>query len=201
VAAAERAEQDLESAARAAMKSVDRLLIAGVGNRRVAIPLDMVTRLEEFAVDRIERSGNREVVQYREQILPMVRLSQLLGEYEGSEARDPIPVVVYTERGRSVALAVDNIVDIVEEELEVRRDFGEDGLLGSAVIQNRVTELLDVRRAIVAADPMFDTQRSSFEQYGEYDGGEYSEADRYAEDAEHSQSGKHSETAMVGAHT
>ena len=68
-------------------KTVDRLLIAGVGGHRVAIPLDMVTRLEEFAVDKIERAGSREVVQYREQILPVVRLSHLLGSYEEAAGR------------------------------------------------------------------------------------------------------------------
>jgi hypothetical protein len=45
----------------------------------VAIPLDTVTRLEEFPRDRIEHAGSREVVQYRGQILPLVRLSHLLG--------------------------------------------------------------------------------------------------------------------------
>ncbi|WP_260710597.1 chemotaxis protein CheW [Dactylosporangium aurantiacum] len=136
----------------------DRLLIAGVGDRRVAIPLDMVTRLEEFPVDRIERTGSREVVQYRDQILPVLRLSHMLGAYE-TESGPTVPVVVYTENGRSVALAVEKILDIVEEGLDdSRRDFGDDGLLGSAVIQQRVTELLDVRRAILAADPLFHTK-------------------------------------------
>ena len=37
-------------------------------------------------------------------------------------------------------------------------DAEEDGLVGTAVIQQRVTELLDVRRAILAADPNFYTE-------------------------------------------
>jgi two-component system, chemotaxis family, sensor kinase CheA len=168
VTAAERTEKELESAVRGSGKTVDRLLIAGVGGHRVAIPLEMVTRLEEFAADRIEQAGSREVVQYREQILPVVRLSHLLGSFGDAQPVDPMPVVVYTERGRSVALAVDNIVDIVEEELEIRRDFGDDGLLGSAVIQQRVTELLDVRRAIAAADPTFSEDNGGFEPYDNY---------------------------------
>jgi two-component system chemotaxis sensor kinase CheA len=168
VGAAERTDKDPEGSVHAVGNTIDRLLIAGVGGHRVAIPLDMVTRLEEFAVDKIEHAGSREVVQYREQILPVVRLSQLLGAYDGTTQVDPMPVVVYTERGRSVALAVDHIVDIVEEELEIRRDFGDDGLLGNAVIQQRVTELLDVRRAISAADPMFDGDGQAYESYGEY---------------------------------
>jgi hypothetical protein len=77
-------------------------------------------------------------------------------------------VVVYTERGRSVALAVDRILDIVEDVLEARSDVGDDGLLGSAVIQQRVTELLDVRRAILAADPRFDAGAHGAAEYRNY---------------------------------
>jgi two-component system chemotaxis sensor kinase CheA len=133
----------------------ERLLVTAVGVRRVAIPLDTVTRLEEFPRDRIEHVGSREVVQYRGQILPLVRLSHLLGAYGEEPEADTVSVVVYSEGGRSVALVVDRIVDIAENSTAVRRDVGEDGLVGTAVIQQRVTELLDVRRAILAADPNF----------------------------------------------
>jgi two-component system, chemotaxis family, sensor kinase CheA len=135
--------------------SGERLLVTAVGERRVAIPLDTVTRLEEFPRDRIEHAGSREVVQYRGQILPLVRLSHLLGAYGEELEGDTVSVVVYSEGGRSVALVVDRIVDIAENSMTVRRDVEEDGLVGTAVIQQRVTELLDVRRAILAADPNF----------------------------------------------
>jgi two-component system chemotaxis sensor kinase CheA len=133
----------------------ERLLVTAVGERRVAIPLDTVTRLEDFPRDRIEHVGSREVVQYRGQILPLVRLSHLLGAYGEEPEADTVSVVVYSEGGRSVALVVDRIVDIAENSTAVRRDVDEDGLVGTAVIQQRVTELLDVRRAILAADPNF----------------------------------------------
>jgi two-component system chemotaxis sensor kinase CheA len=134
----------------------ERLLVTAVGDRRVAIPLDTVTRLEEFPRDRIEHAGSREVVQYRGQILPLVRLSHLLGAYGDEPDGDTVSVVVYSEGGRSVALVVDRIVDIAENSVTTgRRDVEEDGLVGTAVIQQRVTELLDVRRAILAADPNF----------------------------------------------
>ena len=132
------------------------MLVTAVGERRVAIPLDTVTRLEEFPRDRIEHAGSREVVQYRDQILPLVRLSHLLGAYSEVEDGETVSVVVYSEGGRMVALVVDRIVDIAENSApDDQRDVDEDGLVGTAVIQQRVTELLDVRRAILAADPNF----------------------------------------------
>jgi two-component system, chemotaxis family, sensor kinase CheA len=157
--AADAERQNLEASARASAGSGsgERLLVTAVGERRVAIPLDTVTRLEEFPRDRIEHAGSREVVQYRGQILPLVRLSHLLGAYGEEPEGDTVSVVVYSEGGRSVALVVDRIVDIAENSTTARRDAEEDGLVGTAVIQQRVTELLDVRRAILAADPNFYT--------------------------------------------
>jgi two-component system, chemotaxis family, sensor kinase CheA len=136
------------------------LLLLGMGESgRMAIPLSMVARLEEFGADSVERSANQEVVQYRGQILPLLRLSSVLG-HAGAAAGDgtPLQVVVYTEQGRSVGLVVDRILDIVEDVLDVKRSIGCDGLLGSAVIQQRVTDLLDVHGIIERAFPSFFTQ-------------------------------------------
>jgi two-component system chemotaxis sensor kinase CheA len=155
--AADTERKNLEGSSRASAGagSGERLLVTAVGERRVAIPLDTVTRLEEFPRDRIEHAGSREVVQYRGQILPLVWLSHLLGAYGDEPEGDTVSVVVYSEGARSVALVVDRIVDIAENSTTARRDAEEDGLVGTAVIQQRVTELLDVRRAILAADPNF----------------------------------------------
>ncbi len=136
---------------------VQSLLVVGLGaDRRMAIPLAMVTRLEEFASSSIEHVGSREVVQYRGQILPLVRLSSFLGAgWAESPAGGSVQVVVYSEGGRSVGLVVDAILDIAEQALVARSDLDDHGLLGSAVVQDHITELLDVRSAILAADPNF----------------------------------------------
>ncbi len=141
----------------AADSDVQSLLVVGLGaDRRMAIPLAMVTRLEEFASSSIEHVGSREVVQYRGQILPLVRLSSFLGAgWAESPAGGSVQVVVYSEGGRSVGLVVDQILDIAEQALVARSDLDDHGLLGSAVVQDHITELLDVRSAILAADPNF----------------------------------------------
>jgi two-component system, chemotaxis family, sensor kinase CheA len=136
--------------------AVRPLLVARCGEgRRLAIPLDMVTRLEEFGLDVVERVGSREVVQYRGQILPLVRVSRIVGAYDSDPTAERLHVVVYSEGGRSVGLVVDEILDITEEPLAASSDLDDQGLLGSAVVQSRITELLDVREAVAAADPHF----------------------------------------------
>ncbi|WP_122818434.1 chemotaxis protein CheA [Nocardioides pantholopis] len=132
-----------------------RMLVVGIGGeRRVAIPLSSVTRLERISSASVSQVGSREVVQYRGAILPLLRLARHLGAY-GAEEGEELTVVVYSAGERSVAIVVEEIVDIVEEEATVRSDVDDHGLLGSALVRDRIVELLDVRAAILAADPGF----------------------------------------------
>ncbi len=134
------------------------LILRGPDNGRLAVPLSSVSRLEEFELSSIEAAGHLEVVQYRSEILPLVRLSDVLEERRAVMRNSPVEnnsqkiyAVVFTEKGRSVGLVVDEILDIVEELIE-KRDIGcRAGVLGSAVIQGRVTELLDIQAVLAKA--------------------------------------------------
>jgi two-component system chemotaxis sensor kinase CheA len=133
------------------------LLLFDTGERgRLAIPLSTVARLEEFPRRLVEYSGAQEVVQYRGEIMPLIPVAKYFpGAPAAGEPADPMQVVVYSEQGRSVGLVVGHINDIVHETISVRRDVRCAGIAGSAVIQNRVTDLLDVPAIIRAADPSF----------------------------------------------
>ncbi|MEI9937584.1 MAG: chemotaxis protein CheW [Pseudomonadota bacterium] len=134
----------------------ESLLLFRVGpSSRMAIPVSMVARLEEIAPERLERAAGREVVQYRGEILPLVFLSQEILGASRAENSDPLLVIVYSEQGRSIGFVVEQILDIVEETVTVRSHATRVGLLGSVVVQGRVTDLLDVRGAILRSDPSF----------------------------------------------
>jgi chemotaxis protein histidine kinase CheA len=123
---------------------------------RVAIPLSLVARLEQFPLSTVERSNAHEVVQYRGEIMPLVQLSQVLGgDGCGEESKETIEVVVYSERGKSVGLVVDQIIDIVEERITVKSDHQGGHLVGTAVVQGKVTDILDVRGVIESVDPTY----------------------------------------------
>ncbi|KQW46082.1 chemotaxis protein CheA [Nocardioides sp. Root1257] len=140
-----------------------RLLVAGLGGgRKVAIPLSSVTRLENFDQSAVERIGNREVVQYRGGILPVVRLNNYYGAISDREG-DELVVVIYTVGDRSVAIAVDEIVDIVDENTEFHAEVTDHGVLGSTLVRDRIVEVLDVRAAILSADPTFYTASDEFD--------------------------------------
>jgi two-component system chemotaxis sensor kinase CheA len=133
------------------------LLLAQNGPEgRVAIPLAMVARLEEFPRTVVEYAGLQEVMQYRGQIIPLLRLSRIISTTSDAEKQastTSIHVVVYSEGNRTVGLIVDRIVDIVEQHDAVETLSPHAGVLGSFVSQHHVTELLDLPAIIRAAIP------------------------------------------------
>ena len=122
----------------------------------VAIPLEVVTRLEEFPRDSIERVGHREVVRYRNAVLPLMRLAATWATVARARPSRTCCQVSSTRHEDAVSPCWSTeIVDIVSAAQPSASDIDDIGLVGSAVLRDRVTELLDVRAAIMAADPAF----------------------------------------------
>jgi two-component system chemotaxis sensor kinase CheA len=116
---------------------------------RMAMPLSLVSRLEEFPTSQVEHCAGRDVIQYREQIMPLVRLSAVLG-YEGSCPDELLQVVVTSRQGQNIGLVVDEILDIAEQSAAIQQIGEAEKLKGAAVIQQRVTDLLDVPALLAA---------------------------------------------------
>jgi two-component system chemotaxis sensor kinase CheA len=147
------------------------LLFSTQDGSRMAMPLSQVARLEEFPRSSLERVGPQQVVQYRDEILPLISVSRALRnrhaagrrerDYRGTarrrravDAASPsVPVVVYAGKNRRVGLVVDEILDIAEETLTARGPAHRPGVLFTAVVQGRVTEFLDVESILAGTEP------------------------------------------------
>lgn len=136
--------------------------LQGPGDERMAIDFEAVTRLEHFPRAAIEWVGDRQVVQYGELILQLIDLQSALPERR-ERARESVvclddqavPVVVCTINGRLVGLIAHRIIDIVEESLKARKAGSREGVRACAVIQDRVTEILDLEKVVRLSDPGF----------------------------------------------
>jgi two-component system chemotaxis sensor kinase CheA len=142
------AKQGLKATESAAQR--ESWLLFRIGkDGRMAIPLSLVSRLEEFPATQVERYAGHEVIQYRQQIMPLVRLAEALG-YAGAGNSELLQVIVYSSNGRSVGLVVDEILDIADQSAAVQQIRKVETLKGAAVIQQRVTDLLDVPALLAA---------------------------------------------------
>ncbi|MFK7821640.1 MAG: chemotaxis protein CheA [Planctomycetaceae bacterium] len=130
------------------------LIVESDDGLRSAIRLSTVSRLETFATSHVEQSGHSSVVQYRGEILPLVQLG---GGCVNYGANDDLHTVVYSVGDRRFGVVVGKIVDIVHEPA-----VDADGnALSRSVIQERVTEFVDLSQVVAGAVPDFDPQWSA----------------------------------------
>jgi len=129
-----------------------------------AVPLALVARLEEINLAKVEISGNRALVQYRDQLMPLVPI--VAGREIPSEGM--LPIIVFSDRERSMGLIVDEIVDIVEDRLNVELNTTQQGFLGSAIVNGEATDVIDTGHFLTLAfDDWFgQTQSDGFESDG-----------------------------------
>lgn len=124
---------------------------------QMAIPMSLVARLEEIPQKSLENLGARQVVQYRGEILPLVDVSaelesMRLGIKSSGErcagspnsSKETIPIVVCVDANQRVGLMVGKILDIVHDQISARSRASRPGVLFTAIVQDRVTEFVDI---------------------------------------------------------
>jgi|TARA_R100000501_G_scaffold5804_1_gene12803 two-component system chemotaxis sensor kinase CheA len=139
--AIEEPEEDEEEACEAALAK-DAMLVFRAGGQPHprAVPLALVSRIEDIEHDRIERSGRDHVVQLRESLVRLVDMAAPYAPPDGGRQT----ALVFASRDETVALAVDEVVDIVDAHLALDMTSDDPAVLGSAVIDGQATEVIDV---------------------------------------------------------
>ncbi len=128
------------------------LLFSIAEGAQMAIPLSAVARLEEVSRRSVEVANGRPVIQYRHEIMPLIHLPEYFG-HASDDLLQTHQLVVYQYAGHSVGLVVREILDIVDDAVTPRDTLGSNGVLGSVVIRERVTDLLDADAVIEAMVP------------------------------------------------
>jgi two-component system chemotaxis sensor kinase CheA len=151
-------DDDVEGTAGATDAS-SLLLATGLDGGRLAVRISSIRRLESFSAVDVERSGDADVVQYRDEILPLVRVADLLPERREVERvpradrqTDQLPAIVCNTSVGPVGFLVGSIDDMVQEPAVPRQPASRRGVEACVVIQGRVAELLDIEALASAAD-------------------------------------------------
>ncbi len=142
----------------AEVETTSLLLFEDAMGGRMSVPLELVDRLEEFSISSVERSGPQDVVQYRDEILPLYDVSALLlerrrtprGEPSDEWDRGTIQVIVLRHAGGRVGITVERILDTVDEVMDLK-PASRPGVAGTLVINGRVTEVLDVPELLASS--------------------------------------------------
>ncbi|WP_430910831.1 chemotaxis protein CheW [Methylobacterium sp. sgz302541] len=137
--AAAMGEAETEEAAAGDATATLLVFKGGVGAYK-AVPLSLVTRLEEVDASKVEWLGGRPLIQYRGRLMPLVPADKDIQiRTEGTQA-----LVVFSDGDRSMGLVVDEIVDIVEDRLDIEITTDRSDLIGSAVLRGRATDIINI---------------------------------------------------------
>ena len=124
------------------------LVFAVCDDVQMAVALDDVSRLEKIPRSRIERRGVHEVVQNRSGIMPLIHLTQTFGGCPPEHPTEAVTTLVHKQDGLSVGLVMRNVLDVVDAAVDIESAGARPGIMGSAVLAGRVTEILDTAAII-----------------------------------------------------
>lgn len=133
------ADKNASSGVGSSDEKTSLLVFRAGANELKAVPLALVARLEEIDMATAEVSHGEVMVQYRGQLMPLIPFDAS-HEFK-TEGRQPI--LVFTDQERSMGLVVDEIVDIVEDRLKIELATDAVGLVGSAVVAGKATDIID----------------------------------------------------------
>ena len=134
------AESDVDEETEVADAKTTLLVFKGGQGSFKAVPLSLVTRLEEIECAKVEWLGGRALIQYRGRLMPLVPADPAITiKSEGTQA-----LVVFSDGERAMGLVVDEIVDIVEERLDIEIAAERSDLIGSAVLRGRATDIINI---------------------------------------------------------
>jgi two-component system chemotaxis sensor kinase CheA len=114
------------------------LLFKVNGVERMAVPLNLVARLENVARDKIELSSGSPVTQYRGKLMPLVSLTNNDDTSTRSQS-----LLVFADGDHAMGLMVDEIIDVIEDRLDIELASARPGSLGTAIIGGHATDVLD----------------------------------------------------------
>ncbi|MFY7927308.1 MAG: chemotaxis protein CheW, partial [Oligoflexus sp.] len=126
-------------------ESTDYLLVDAWSASPCAIPLCVVHRLEEFSLSQIRCCGQQRVIKYRDSLLPLISVREMLGwdQFKG-HSPELIAVVVVKKIDRMFGLEVRSILDVIQSrEVIDTKVRDQRGIVGSFIMGHEVVTVLD----------------------------------------------------------
>ena len=121
------------------------------GGHQLAIPVDDVERLEKISRTDVQTSGSEAVIPYGDGIIKLIWIADYIEGSGHFRKQDALSVIVHQVDGVPVGLVVNQIHDIVNIPNQLNRlSPPQRGLLGCAVIDNQVINVIDVQGILAA---------------------------------------------------
>lgn len=122
-------------------------------DRIYAVPLSLVTRLEEFSKSKVELTGKQPIVRYLDAPMPLINVENTLKLGVDSLINDKeqtqLPCIVTTIRNKNYGIIVKEIMDISIDNVTIDATaVDREGILGTVFINDKTVSLLDLYKII-----------------------------------------------------
>ncbi len=129
------------------------ILIFDIGEDSFALPLALISRLDKVKAEDLKIVGGKEVVLYKNKVIPVIRLENYL-PIQGTPIQDEYNLLFFSERDKTCAILCSRIVDTLETTLDVETDlYQQPGILGHRIINDKTVLFLDIYKIIEMYDP------------------------------------------------
>ena len=94
--------------------AIIQTLMVEVGNEKYAIPLGSIETIEDIALDDVKYVQNKEVINLRSSVIPLIRLDKILDVEPTGEELVSLTVVIVKKGDKLAGLVVDNLIGQLE---------------------------------------------------------------------------------------
>ena len=118
-----------------------------------SLPLGLVSRIEKIRKEDLAETSGRRALKYRGGTLVVLAIEDVAPVKPRVETDTPY-VVVFKYGGKEVGVVVSHIIDVVDFLTDIDEDtFRQPGIVGSSIIMDQITLLVDLYGLAAAAMP------------------------------------------------
>ncbi|MCM2287125.1 MAG: chemotaxis protein CheW [Desulfobacula sp.] len=130
------------------------LLVCNAPNEPMAIPLDLISRIELCKTKDIKITGGRKNIQYRGGPLPLFSIDEVADVGSPDTNSPTCYIIIFSISGKEVGIVMSEIIDIIKGTYTIdEMTHKQAGIMGSTIINEEITLLVDLYGVIDALVP------------------------------------------------
>ncbi len=134
------------------------LIIYNNINEQMAIPLDLISRVERISKDNIQMTGSRRSIQFQNMPLPIFSIDEVVDVAPPDESRKYAHAIIFSLRGKDVGIIVSEIQDILITDCVIDDvTHQQPGVMGSAIIEGELVLILDIFQLVTTIMPQWES--------------------------------------------
>jgi two-component system, chemotaxis family, sensor kinase CheA len=127
--------------------------------QQLAVPLELVARVEKIDRSNLETVGGRRVMQYRGNVMPLLMVNDT-SKVSGPDENAELVVIVFEVAGREIGLVANTPVDSAECRASIDSvTLRQTGIMGSVILKKRTVMIVDIFEMVETLHPEWFAER------------------------------------------